>query len=173
MKKYFLENQRSYSTSNIRQKFLNFYANNSYKKLLFRDTRTECTVFDPSVADAKWQDPDSTWKLLRMCILNEKIKIPHAHAHFERENNTVRCACALQEKFIFCTGPWPSQILHLCTVLCTEGASDSREVCNTSRHLVLGSSRLRSRLTTTRLWPVLLTSHTRLELPLSYTYYTI
>ena len=38
-------------------------------------------------------------------------KIPVAHAHCERKNKTARCTCALWEKFTFCTGSWPSQIV--------------------------------------------------------------
>ena len=77
----------------------------------------------------------------------KKKQIPVAYTHFERENKTARCACELREKLTLRTGSLPSQIVHSMhdhekyrVQHVREGASDSREVCNTSR------------LTSTRLW---------------------
>ena len=132
-----------------------------------------------NVACVKWQDSEHEDVLFRICTSNEKIESPIAHAHFEQENKTAYWACALREKLIFCTGSWLPQIVHSMHSLekyrlphVREGASDLHLVCNSSRYLVFGSSRLGFGLAlfSPRLdWLVLQTINTRLESPSSCT----
>ena len=100
-------------------------------------------------------------------------QIPVSDAHFEskkkKKKKTARCACDFREKFTFCTGSWPSQIVHFMhshvkyfVQHVLENACSSCGVCNTIRRPI-----------SNRLWLVLRTSHTRLESPSSGTCYTI
>ena len=95
----------------------------------FRNTRTECIIFERCVAEAEWPYP------------KQDMESSIAHALFEQENKTVRCACALREELTSCTGSWPSLIVQS-IVWNTSGRALPTRVKFATRAVVSSSARL-------------------------------
>ena len=63
-------------------------------------TRAGNSWFSTHVYHTQWPIPDATRKVaLRMRSSNGKIESSTVSAHFKRENDTLRCGCAIREKY--------------------------------------------------------------------------